>query len=100
MNSVNLIGHTGKEPEMKYFESGSIKTTFSIAVRKSEAETNWFDCECWSKTAEFAGEYIKKGSHVAITGRLDVQKWEKDGVKHSKVIIIADRIKLLDKKES
>lgn len=100
MNSVNLIGRAGKDPEMRYFESGKAKTTFSIAVKKDKDTANWFDIECWDKTAEFAGEYIKKGSQIGITGRLDVQSWEKEGTKRSKVIIIADKIDLLDKKES
>ncbi len=100
MNTVNLIGRAGKDPEIKYFESGSVKTSISMAVdryngKDKEKTTDWFDLEAWGKTAEILGEYVKKGNQFGITGNLEFQTWEKDGEKRSKVIIKIDRLDLL-----
>ena len=86
INSVVLVGRAGQDPEMKYFESGKVKTTFSVAVNrwdsKTKAEvTDWFNVELWDKIAEVAGEYVKKGKLVAIDGKqlirvLYSKKWQ------------------------
>ena len=81
MNNVVLVGRAGQDPEMKYFESGKVKTTFSVAVNRwdskvKEEVTDWFNVELWDKIAEVAGEYAKKGRLVAIEGRLQLSKWK------------------------
>ena len=98
MNNVNIIGRLGRDPEMAYFESGKAKTSFTIAVDSpsKEKKTFWFDVQCWDKTAEVVGEHCRKGRQVGITGRLEQQTWEdKNGEKHSRVIILADRVDFL-----
>lgn len=80
INSVVVVGRTGKDPELKYFESGSVKASFSLAVNrfgssKEKQETDWFNIEVWDRTAEVVGEYLKKGREVAVSGRLAVRKW-------------------------
>lgn len=79
VNSVVLIGRLGQDPEIKYFESGSVKAKFSIAVdrnfSKENRETDWFNIEVWGRQAEFVGEWVKKGQLVAITGQVEVQRW-------------------------
>ncbi len=105
MNSIVLIGRVGKDPEMTYFESGKVKTRFSIAVNrwsKSEKKeiADWFNIELWDKQAELSGEYVKKGSLIAIDGRFDINKWtDKQGQKKETVIIIANKFKLLGGKK-
>ena len=81
MNSVVLVGRVGQDPEIKYFESGKSKTTFSIAVDRWNAKTkqrepDWFNIQLWDKKAESAAEWIKKGSLVSIEGRIMVSKWQ------------------------
>ena len=81
MNSVVLVGRAGQDPEMRYFDSGKVKTSFSVAVNrwdgKSKSEvTDWFNVELWDKVAEVAGEYVKKGTLLALEGWLKVNKWQ------------------------
>lgn len=99
INSVVVVGRTGQDPEMKYFESGKVKTTFSIAVSrwtKNGDVTDWFNIELWDKNAEVAGEYLKKGRLVAIDGRLALSKWkDSDGNPRERAIIRANNFRLL-----
>ena len=102
MNTVTIVGRTGQDPEVRYFEtSGKAKTTFSVAVNRWDAAsksevTDWYNIEIWDKQAETAGEYIKKGRLVAIDGRLRFDKWTApDGEKRERPVITASRFKLL-----
>ncbi len=104
MNSVVIVGRVGQDPEIKYFESGKVKTTFSVAVSrwdyktKSEA-TDWFNIELWDKQAEVAGEYVKKGRQVCIDGRLAVSKWTgSNGEERERFFIRANQMRLLGSK--
>ena len=77
-NSVKLIGHLGKDPEVRTFESGKKMATFSIATtdsyknQKGEKvqDTQWHNIVIWGKLADIAGQYLKKGSEVAVEGKL------------------------------
>ena len=77
-NSVKLIGHLGKDPEVKTFESGkkvakfTIATTDSFKNQKGEKvqDTQWHNLVIWGKLADVAGQFLKKGSEVAIEGKL------------------------------
>ena len=101
LNVVALVGCLGRDPETKYFDSGTVVTKFSIAVNRPKKdgvqEADWFDCEAWGKTAEFATNYIKKGNRVSIVGKLKQEKWEDrtTGDKRSKVVISVDRLENL-----
>lgn len=101
INSIVLVGRAGKEPEMKYFESGKIKTTFSLAVNRptKEKETDWFDIELWGRTAEIAGEYVHKGSLLGIEGRIDFSKWTNDEGPQCRVIVVGQNMRLLGGKK-
>ena len=101
MNNVVLVGRAGQDPEMKYFESGKVKTTFSLAVNRWDSKskenvTDWFNIEVWDKQAEFAGEYIKKGREVAVDGRISISKWtDQTGEEKERFLVIANDIRLL-----
>jgi len=102
VNAVMLVGRAGRDPEMRYFESGRVKTTFSIAVNRptKEKETDWFDIELWGRQAEIAGEYVRKGSLLGIEGRLEFSRWTDDaGVKHSKPYVVGSNLRLLGSKK-
>jgi single-strand DNA-binding protein len=102
VNSVVLVGRAGRDPEMKYFESGRVKTSFSVAVNRptKEKETDWFDVELWGRQAEIAGEYVRKGSLIGVEGRLDFNRWTSDdGNKNVRPIIQAGNIRLLGSKK-
>ena len=105
MNSVVVVGRAGQDAEIKYFESGKIRTTFSLAVNrwdsKTKAEvTDWFNIEVWDKQAEFAGEYIKKGRLVVVDGRIQSNKWkDASGEERERYLIVANNVRLLGSKK-
>lgn len=73
MNQVNIIGHLGRDPEMRYTPQGKAVTSFSVAVKTGFGEnayTLWFRCAAWEKQAQVCNQYLKKGSKVRVTGEL------------------------------
>ena len=102
-NHIVLVGRAGKDPEMRYFESGKVVTTFSLAVNRpvKDPQPDWFDIEIWGKPAEIAGEYVKKGSLIGVEGKIRWDSWtSKDtGDLNIKPIVIADNIRLLGSKK-
>ena len=101
MNSVVLVGRAGQDPEMRYFDSGKVKTSFSVAVSRWDGKTksevtDWFNVELWDKVAEVAGEYVKKGKLVALEGRLQANKWQDaSGAQKERFIVNATNLRLL-----
>lgn len=96
MNKVFLKGNLVKDPELKELKSGekiSSVVNFSVAVsrfyKKANGETDksteFIDCEAWDTGANLVAKLLKKGDPVLIEGSLKTDKWEKDGVKHSRV---------------
>lgn len=81
INTVILVGRAGRNPDIKYFESGKTLATFSLAVDRpksspdGESQTDWFKIELWGRQAEIAYEYVKKGSLVGIRGRLEFRPY-------------------------
>ncbi len=104
MNTVTIIGRAGQDAEIKYFESGKVKTSFSLAVNRWDARTkeevaDWYNIEVWDKQAEFAGEYIKRGRQVAVDGRISISKWnDASGDTRERYLIVANNIRLLGSK--
>jgi single-strand DNA-binding protein len=80
MNVVFVVGRVGQDPEIKYFESGSVKASFSLAVdrtlAKTDRVTDWFRVEVWGKQAEIVAEYVKKGTLMSVSGQLESQTWQ------------------------
>lgn len=78
-NSVVMVGRLGQDPEIKYFESGKVKASFSVAVdrgfSKENRVTDWFNVEVWDRQAEFVGEWVKKGTLVSVMGKLLVNRY-------------------------
>ena len=104
MNTATIIGRAGQDAEIKYFESGKVKTTFSLAVNRWDSKTktevpDWFNIEVWDKQAEFAGEYVKKGRLVAVDGRVSISKWtDQAGDERERFMVVANQIRLLGSK--
>lgn len=102
INTVILVGRAGRDPEARYFESGSMVCTFSLAVNRSkkDADPDWFDIEIWGKTAQVAVDYVRKGSQIGITGSLRFDHWKDraTGADRSKPVIRVDRLDLLGSK--
>jgi single-strand DNA-binding protein len=103
LNSVTLVGRVGREPEVKYFESGSVVCRFTLAVkrrRKDSDEPDWFDLEVWGQPAQIAADYVRKGSLIGVSGALKFDYWQDraTGVDRSKPMIRVDRLDLLGSK--
>lgn len=106
MNRVNLLGTITKDIELKETSTGVKFTRFSIAVRRNiknqdgEYDTDFFNIVAWRKTAEIINDYFKKGSRIAISGKLQQNKYtDKDGVERTSVEIVAEDIDFIDKRE-
>ncbi|WP_138496908.1 single-stranded DNA-binding protein [Nostoc sp. PA-18-2419] len=103
INIVTLIGRVGGDPEIKYFESGSVKCKLTLAVNRRTKEgehTDWFNLELWGKTAEVAGNYVRKGRQIAIKGSLKFDTWSdrQTGANRSSPVIQVDQLDLLGSK--
>ena len=104
VNKVILIGNLGRDPEVRYLPSGDAVANISIATTETwkdkggekQEKTEWHRVSMFSKLAEIAGEYLKKGSQVYIEGRLETRKWtDKEGHERSTTEIRADRMQML-----
>jgi single-strand DNA-binding protein len=84
VNKVILIGNLGKDPELKYTPSGTPVAKFSLATNDRykdkdgnwQDRTEWHNITAWARTAEIAGEYLKKGGKVYIEGSLRTHSWD------------------------
>ncbi len=79
INTVTIIGRVGQDPDIRYFESGSVKARFSVAADRTFSKenriTDWFNIEVWGKQAEFVGEWVKKGALLAVNGTIELNRW-------------------------
>ena len=110
LNHVIEIGRLTRdisERDFGYTTGGTARLNLSIAVNRSEKrngawqdKVSYLDVTVWGKTAENIKPYLHKGKQIAVDGYLDQQRWEKDGVKYSKVVIIADSVQLLGGNEN
>lgn len=102
LNIVNLVGRAGTDPEVKYFESGKMVCNITMAVNRARRDDkpDWFNLEMWDKTAEIAGEYLRKGSQFGVTGTLKLDYWKDKvtGEERSKPVIRVERLELLGSK--
>lgn len=103
LNIVHLVGRVGGTIDPRYFESGSVKADFTLAVNrrsKNNDQPDWFNVTCWGKTAEVATNYVRKGSLVGISGQLTIETWtdKNTGAERSKPVIKVDRLELLGSK--
>ncbi len=101
-NRLTIIGRLTRDAELRYTASGTALCSFSIAVNRSvkkgsdwTTEVSFFDITLWAKQAEGLHKHLVKGHQIAIDGSLVQERWEKDGVKQSKLRIQADSIQLL-----
>jgi single-strand DNA-binding protein len=106
-NRVILVGNLTRDPELRYIPSGTAVSDIGLAVNdRIKRGDQWVeepvfvDITLWGRTAEIANEYLSKGSPVLIEGRLKLDRWEKDGQKHSKLKVIGERLQMLGAREA
>ena len=92
------MGNLTRDPELRTTPSGQNVTSFSLAVNRSwknaQGETqeavDYIDCNVWGKPAEIVNQYMKKGSGILVSGRLQQRSWEQEGQKRSKVEVVVE----------
>jgi single-strand DNA-binding protein len=99
-NNCTFSGNVGKDPELRYFESGTAVANFSIAVEgRKGSDPLWLAIKVWGKGAAVIGDYVKKGSRLIVSGELEMETWEKDGKQNSKLALNCQNFTLLDSKK-
>lgn len=103
INTINLVGRAGREPDVRYFESGSTVANFTLAVNRisKSDEPDWFNLEVWGKQAQIAADYVKKGSLIGITGSFKIDSWKdkNTGEDRFKPVVRVDRLNLLSSRK-
>jgi len=104
LNKLMIIGHLGRDPEMRYTPSGRPVTTFSVATSRSwhstdgerHEETEWFNVVAWGNLAEICNQHLHKGQQVYVEGRLQTRRWEdSEGNKHFTTEVVAKEMIML-----
>lgn len=108
-NKVVLMGNLTRDPEVRYTPKGVAVADLSIAINRTytaesgdkREEVTYVDITFWSKLAELAGQYLKKGRPVLIEGRLQMDNWEdkQTGQKRSRLKVIGEQMQFLGSKE-
>ena len=100
INKVILAGYLVADPEVRNTKTGKTITSLRMAYNEVNRDTLYINVDVWDKQGETCGRVLKKGSNIAVDGRLQVDNYEnKDGVKVSKIFITADRVNFLPRFE-
>jgi single-strand DNA-binding protein len=104
LNKAQLIGHLGRDPEMRQTGDGNAVANLAVATNETwkdgqgqrQERTEWHRVVLFARTAEVAGEYLKKGALVYIEGRLQTRKWQgEDGQDRFTTEIVGERLRML-----
>lgn len=105
VNLAILLGRVGKDPEMKYTQSGSAICNFSLATSEEwkdkdsgdkKSKTEWHRIVIFGKLAEIAGRYLEKGSQVYLEGKIQTREWtDKNQEKRYTTEIVASEVQFL-----
>ena len=108
VNKVILVGRLGRDPEVRYLPNGEAVANFGLATSENwkdrngekQERTEWHNIVMYRKLAEIAGQYLKKGAQVYITGRIQSRKYtDKDGIERTAYEIIGNELKMLGSKQ-
>ena len=109
LNKVMIIGHLGRDPEMRYTPSGRPVTSFSVVTTRTwtsaegerHEEEEWFNVVAWGNLAEICNQYLSKGQQAYIEGRLQTRGWEdSEGKKHYRTELVASEMIVLGDRRS
>lgn len=102
LNRVIIMGNLTRDPELRYIPSGTAVSDIGLAVNERVKKNDqwvdepvFVDVTLWGRTAEVANEYLSKGSNILIEGRLKFDTWEKEGQKHSKLRVVAEKMQMV-----
>jgi single-strand DNA-binding protein len=107
MNQVTLMGNLTRDPELRQTPSGQNVCSFSLALNRSykdqsgewQEATDYIDVVAWGPLGERVSQFLHKGSRTLVQGRLQSRSWEQEGVKRSKVEVLASDVTFLDRRE-
>lgn len=109
LNKVMVIGHLGRDPEMRYTPSGRPVTSFSVVTTRTwnsaegerHEESEWFNVVAWGNLAEICNQYLSKDQQVYVEGRLQTRGWEDDeGKKHYRTELVANEMIVLGERKT
>lgn len=102
LNNINIVGRLTKDAELKFTNSGFQITTMSLAsnrsVKKQDQwieEASFFDLKLLGNRGESLAQYLTKGTQLAVNGEIVQERWEQEGQKRSKIVIMVNNIQLL-----
>jgi single-strand DNA-binding protein len=106
LNRIQLIGHLGKDPEVRSTPTGKKVATFSVAVSRrwknsagqETASTDWFNVEAWGRLGEVCKQYLHKGRLVFLEGHLRTDRYDHEGETRYFTKVIASQMQMLDRK--
>lgn len=110
INQVTIVGNVGKDPEIRYMNNGDAVCNVSVATSETwkdkatgerKENTEWHRIVMYGKTAEIAGEWVKKGSQIGVQGKLKTRKWQdQSGADRYTTEIVCDQLTLLGSRQS
>jgi single-strand DNA-binding protein len=103
LNVFTTTGRLGRDPEARYFESGSLVVNFTIAINgRRDDPPFWINCTIWGKLGQVAADYLKKGSKVGLSGSLKMDTWtdRSSGEERQKLVLNVNNLVLLDSRGS
>jgi single-strand DNA-binding protein len=106
LNRIQLIGHLGKDPEVRSTPTGKKVTSFSVAVSRrwknsageEKESTDWFNVEAWGRLGEVCKQYLHKGRLVFLEGHLRTDRYDHEGETRYFTKVIASQMQMLDRK--
>lgn len=97
INVFTASGRLGNDMDLRYTQNGKCIGSFSLPVESGwgdNKKTAWVTCKMFGERAEKLAQYLTKGSQVSVTGSFQLDEWEKDGVKHSRPVIVVNDMQL------
>ncbi len=106
LNRIQLIGHLGKDPEVRTTSKGRKVSTFTLAVSRrwkntagdDKEATDWFNVEAWGHLGEICKQYLHKGRLVFLEGQLRTDRYEHEGETRYFTKVVATQMQMLDRK--
>lgn len=105
LNHITVMGRIVRDIELRRTGSGVAVANFTVAVDRDfgnkesgQKETDFIDCVAWRNTGEFVSKYFSKGSMIVVSGRLQIEKWERDGKSGRKAEVVVEHAYFGDSK--
>ena len=101
MQKLFIVGNLTKDPELRHTQEGIAVCGFTVAVNRKKSATNqnpgadFFNVNAWRALGENCAKYLNKGRKVAVTGKVSLRTWEKDGKHGASLEVMADDVEFL-----